>query len=116
MTPAENRQQPLADFDLQVRDASQPPRPLADSLDLEADLLDVRPRDDAPMLAAPEAPPVVVDRADEVPAQPAGAFRRFEAACVDVLFIGAINLAVVWLTLQRCDLTFAEASQLPMLP
>lgn len=48
--------------------------------------------------------------------QPAGAGRRIEAAAVDLLFIGAINLAVTWLTLQACELTFGEITLLPILP
>jgi uncharacterized RDD family membrane protein YckC len=85
---------------------------------LERDLFDIRPREDAPPASPPvlEAPIPAVTRGREVRDLPAGAFRRIEAACVDVLFIGAINLAVVWLTLQRCDLTFAQAFQLPLLP
>jgi uncharacterized RDD family membrane protein YckC len=35
---------------------------------------------------------------------------------VDVLLIGAINFAVVWLTLQRCDLTLGQIGLLPILP
>ena len=35
---------------------------------------------------------------------------------VDLLFIGAINFAVVWLTLQLCDLTLGQATLLPIWP
>jgi uncharacterized RDD family membrane protein YckC len=80
---------------------------------LERDLLDVAPADTTLNMAA-EAhdPEAVASPADE----PANAARRIEAAVIDVLFIGAINFAVVWLTLQRCDLTLAQAAQLPFLP
>jgi uncharacterized RDD family membrane protein YckC len=46
----------------------------------------------------------------------AGAGRRLEAACVDLLFTGGLNLAIVWLTLQRCDLTLSQLNVLPILP
>jgi uncharacterized RDD family membrane protein YckC len=46
----------------------------------------------------------------------AGAARRLEAALIDFAFLGAINIAIVWLTLQRCGLSFAEIGVLPMLP
>ena len=45
-----------------------------------------------------------------------GAFRRLEAAALDVLFLGAINLVVVWLTLQRCGLTIVQLGLLPVWP
>jgi uncharacterized RDD family membrane protein YckC len=83
---------------------------------LERDLLDMRPREETPPAPVLETPSPVAARGREAQDQPAGALRRIEAACVDLLFIGPINVAVVWLTLQRCDLTFAEAWQLPMLP
>ncbi len=83
---------------------------------LERDLLDPRVREEAPAAPRLETPSPAVPPGPRNQEQPAGAVRRIEAAFVDLLFIGAINLAVVWLTLQRCDLTFAQAMQLPMLP
>jgi len=47
---------------------------------------------------------------------PVGAARRLEAAAIDGLFLGAIDVALLWLTLRACDLTFTQAAQLPMLP
>ena len=73
---------------------------------------------------APGTPSVWPSMETHVPALPAeatnegpvGAGRRIEAACVDVLFLGLINAAVVWLTLQRCDLTIGQIGALPLLP
>jgi uncharacterized RDD family membrane protein YckC len=61
---------------------------------------------------------------DERPPEPAtdgdieraSAPRRIEAALIDVLFLGAIDVALIWLTLQRCNLTLAEVGILPILP
>src|SRR5260221_14017029 len=50
------------------------------------------------------------------PQQPVGAAGRLEGAAIDVLFVGAINVAVVWLTLLSCDLTARQALLLPILP
>jgi hypothetical protein len=85
---------------------------------LERDLLDAWPREGPAAAPAPtpDAPAPTEAHGSEARNEPAGAFRRIEAACVDLLFIGAIDFAIVWLTLQRCDLTFAQASQLPLLP
>ena len=70
------------------------------------------------------AAPAVLDAPEPVPIpepvnageESAGPFRRIEAACVDLLLIGAINFAVVWLTLQLCDLTLDQIALLPILP
>jgi uncharacterized RDD family membrane protein YckC len=48
--------------------------------------------------------------------QPVGAARRLEAAAIDVLFVGGINVVVIWLTLLSCDLTARQALLLPILP
>jgi uncharacterized RDD family membrane protein YckC len=66
----------------------------------------------------PPAPAFEAPVVTQVPGQveAAGALRRVAAACIDVLFVGAINLAVVGLTLQLCDLTFAQVVLLPILP
>ena len=48
--------------------------------------------------------------------EPVGAVRRLKAAFIDVTFIGAINSALVWLTLQVCGLTIGDVWKLPALP
>ncbi len=49
-------------------------------------------------------------------APPVGAGRRVEAAGVDALLLGAINAAIVWLTLRLCNLGLAEVGLLPVAP
>jgi uncharacterized RDD family membrane protein YckC len=91
----------------------------------ERDLLDNVELEKVPLIATPtEATPVTRARYAPLPAplataaytSAAGAGRRLEAAVVDALFIGGINLAIVWLTLQRCDLTFSQVGSLPIAP
>jgi uncharacterized RDD family membrane protein YckC len=63
-------------------------------------------------------PAAPISASPGTPADPstAGAGRRLEAAIVDAGCIGSINLAIVWLTLQRCDLTFSQVGSLPIAP
>jgi uncharacterized RDD family membrane protein YckC len=65
--------------------------------------------DPTPLAPAPEPTP-------EAPFERVGAGKRLEAASVDVLFIGSINAAIVWLTLQTCGLTLSQIGLLPILP
>ena len=86
------------------------------------DLLDPEPEPPAggmwvgapPLEPASEETPVVLESAEVV--ESVGAFRRVEAALVDLMFLGAISIGVIWLTLQRLDLTFGEIGLLPVWP
>jgi len=106
-----------------VREKYQSSRPTRQMGLLERDVLENVEIHQAPALT--ERDIIVIDRPDHteqsvsddttvLPTASAG--RRLEAALVDLVFIGAINAAIVWLTLQRCDLTFSQLGQLPMLP
>jgi uncharacterized RDD family membrane protein YckC len=64
----------------------------------------------------PPMPRIEVPARQQVESIPVGPVRRLEAAIIDGLFLGAINAALVWLTLQQCDLTLAQAASLPWLP
>jgi uncharacterized RDD family membrane protein YckC len=67
------------------------------------------------LLQTPE--PAAVARAPLAsPIETASAMRRIAAAGIDLMFIGSLNAAVIWLTLERCDLTFSEVTLLPILP
>jgi uncharacterized RDD family membrane protein YckC len=87
---------------------------------LERDLLNDDSQDTPwPLIApdpVPETPDVSMSAAVGDVAEPVGAGRRLEAALVDVLFLGSINVAIVWLTLQRCELTWSQIGLLPILP
>jgi uncharacterized RDD family membrane protein YckC len=41
---------------------------------------------------------------------------RLAAACMDALLLGALNVAVFWLTLRQTDLTLSQAGILPIVP
>jgi len=60
-------------------------------------------------IAPPETKPIVSDES-------ATATRRLEAAIVDGLVLGGIDVGIVWLTLQMCGLTFSQVNVLPILP
>lgn len=87
-------------------------------------LLDLDYQQDEPARPVVSAAPQPTSRVTSIPPIEAaaprpnavGPVRRLEAAAIDGLFLGAINLALVWLTLQQCDLTFAQAGNLPWLP
>jgi uncharacterized RDD family membrane protein YckC len=83
---------------------------------LERDLLEAdephTPARPAPA-SAPAGQPEVVEFAVD---RSAGAVRRLEAAGLDAIFLGGINFAVIWLTLQRLGLTLADIERLPMVP
>ena len=55
-------------------------------------------------------------RAASVAADSGNAVRRVAAAAIDLVFLGAINAAVVWFTLRQCDLTWQQAQVLPIAP
>jgi uncharacterized RDD family membrane protein YckC len=46
----------------------------------------------------------------------AGAIRRLAASAVDALVLGAVWAGVMWITLRWCELTFAQAAALPLVP
>jgi uncharacterized RDD family membrane protein YckC len=46
----------------------------------------------------------------------ATATRRLEAALVDSVVLGGIDVGIIWLTLRMCGLTFSQMSVLPILP
>jgi uncharacterized RDD family membrane protein YckC len=48
--------------------------------------------------------------------RPAGVLRRVTAALVDAVFMGTIDVAVFWLTLQVCGLPLSQAAVLPIPP
>lgn len=52
----------------------------------------------------------------ELAAGSSNAVRRVAAAAIDLVFLGAINAAVVWFTLRQCDLTWQQAQVLPIVP
>jgi uncharacterized RDD family membrane protein YckC len=82
---------------------------------LELDRIDV-PRaavdaqTEAPSASVPVSAAVVAD------GRPAGFVRRVAAASIDALFMGGIDFAVFWLTLQVCGLRLNQAAVLPVLP
>ncbi len=89
---------------------------------IERDLLDFERQEPAAqevtvrasaVLPSSEATPDRLPEQWRVPVRPT---KRLEAALVDVLFIGAINIVLVWLTLHRCDLALSQTALLPMLP
>jgi len=98
----------------------------------QARLIERDPVEPAPLPEPPPAPaplPVIATHAQTrraepppPPAAPARAVqrastpRRLEAAIIDALFIGAINVALILLTLQRCNLTILEIGTLPIWP
>jgi uncharacterized RDD family membrane protein YckC len=90
-------------------------------------LLDREPIEPAVPVVAPAEAAIKArteTQVDERPPEPAtdgdleraSAPRRIEAALIDVLFLGAIDVALIWLTLQRCNLTLVEVGILPILP
>jgi uncharacterized RDD family membrane protein YckC len=90
-----------------------------DLLDLDVQLdLDARRRDPTPVVrpaAQPraESSSTILTQARN---EPVGAARRLGAAVIDLVFIGAINLVLVWLTLQVCALTIGDIWIVPLLP
>jgi uncharacterized RDD family membrane protein YckC len=61
--------------------------------------------------AEPLSPPAVEDRA-----APAGVAARAAAAAIDVALLGAIDVAVVYLTIKICGLSTADLHVLPAAP
>jgi len=51
-----------------------------------------------------------------VPDDTAGIFRRFGAGLIDLMVMGAIEFAVIYLTLRLCELTLDQWRLLPVLP
>ena len=100
-----------------VREKYQTPAPRTRQIGLlERDLLEaVEPH--APARPAPASAPAGQPEFMELEAdRSAGAARRLEAAGVDAIFLGGINFAVIWLTLQRLGLTLADIERLPIVP
>jgi uncharacterized RDD family membrane protein YckC len=69
-----------------------------------------------PAAPTPKPPPTPIPAVPVRAIQRASTPRRVEAAIIDALFIGAINVALILLTLQRCNLTIVEIGTLPMWP
>jgi uncharacterized RDD family membrane protein YckC len=85
---------------------------------LERDLLEgleAAPPTPAVAHSAPVVRPVSL-AAEHREEAAAGTGKRLEAAVIDAVFLGVINVAIVWLTLQRLNLTMGELALLPMLP
>lgn len=82
--------------------------------------LDLEPDVSAPR--TPAAPPRQLKPApSSVETMPAGselasAGARLLAGAIDLLLLGAIDAAVLYLTLLFCDLTFAEVTRIPLAP
>jgi uncharacterized RDD family membrane protein YckC len=98
---------------LGVRRSSPPPReklrvPDEPTLDLGAPDLD-RPRRRAGVFTAEAEAPVAS-------ATTASLFPRIGAALIDMVLMGAIHIAVIYLTLRLCGLTTAELQVLPPVP
>jgi uncharacterized RDD family membrane protein YckC len=85
-------------------------------------LLDPEPESDATASGmwigapAPDAEPEELALPVESRDESAGALRRLEAAFVDLLFLGTLNIAIVWLTLQKGGLSLGQIDLLPVLP
>jgi uncharacterized RDD family membrane protein YckC len=123
-TPAPNRMKqryaprrpdaPSDQPDLLDRDAFMP--------EPEAGSAQIQPSMGAPAITAPEAAvsaalAATAQGSDEMAdADQVGPTRRLIAAAIDGVFLGAINIVLIWLTLQRCDLTMGQLNLLPVLP
>jgi len=80
---------------------------------VERDLLeDLQRLEQAP--AAAQAPAIAATHVDQPDAVLPSA--RATAAGVDLLMLGAINAAIVWLTLRWCELSFGSIGVLPLFP
>jgi uncharacterized RDD family membrane protein YckC len=62
-----------------------------------------------------ESTPAVVP-ADNVPSLIASSGARLAGGAIDLLLVGGMDLAVLYLTLRVCDLTFGEVAALPVAP
>lgn len=91
----------------------------ADPLD-QVDLLDEeRTYQDLPLVTSPTAPWPTEPTPERLPAawqQPVGAGTRLVAAMIDVVLLGSIYAAVLYLTLRITGLSFLQMGILPVLP
>jgi uncharacterized RDD family membrane protein YckC len=80
---------------------------------VERDLLeDLQRLEDAPVTARPHEP--AASHADQLDlVMPS---TRATAAGVDLLMLGTINAAILWLTLRWCELSLGSIGVLPLLP
>lgn len=83
----------------------------------EEPALDLEPAVASPTRAAARSAPLPVDAESVLQrAETASAGLRLVAATIDLVVLGTIDAAVLYLTLRSCGLTFAEAEQIPRLP
>lgn len=82
-----------------------------------------RPRAEEPELdlGVPESsaavePPAVSRRTEPLEAPPASFARRLGAAAIDVIVLGAIDIAVLYFTMRLCGLELAELPLIPAIP
>ncbi|HEY7170665.1 MAG TPA: RDD family protein [Vicinamibacterales bacterium] len=90
------------------------PRPAAPMLDLAADEAELDPL--RSLTARPTRDISPASQTDESGLPAAGIGARFLAAAIDVAVLAAVDLAVVYFTLQICGLTVDEFAIVPKVP
>jgi uncharacterized RDD family membrane protein YckC len=90
------------------------PRPAAPMLDLAADEAESDPLRSLTAQVTRHTPPTPLPTGSGLPAAGIGA--RFLAAAIDVTVLAAVDLAVVYFTLQICGLTVDEFAIVPKVP
>lgn len=115
-TPGPGRVREKYQRPVEKRQTERRERDLLDTVELEKVPLMGAPTETVPLARGIPAASASAFRSMSADVSSAGAARRLEAAIVDALFIGSINLTIVWLTLQRCDLTFSQLGSLPIAP
>jgi uncharacterized RDD family membrane protein YckC len=80
-------------------------------------MLDLNAFEAEPMKASVPGRPLAESRASaEAAVEPAGIVSRVAAALVDLTILAAIDIAVVYLTMQICGVTLADLGILPKAP